>query len=83
MNSGATNIISYIHVCTTVIAMQMVVNFIVDFENNVWTKISGQNVFFEIIGPGGLKFEKFWSGTKHFRTKHFSDRTTEASILLS
>ena len=38
MNSRATNITRYIHVCTTAITMQMVVNFIIDLENNVRTR---------------------------------------------
>ena len=54
MNSRATNITSYMHVCTTAITMQMVVNFIIDLENNVRTKNFRADR--EIIGPGGPKF---------------------------
>ena len=73
MNSRATNITSYMHVCTSAITMQMVVNFIIDLENNVRTKNfradrifrnyrSGRTkIFSENFGPGpnisGPKFQ--------------------------
>ena len=56
MNSRnrATNITSYIHVCTIAITMQMVVNFL---KNNVRAKnLRAQLDVFYIIGPGGPKF---------------------------
>ena len=70
----SSNITSYMHVCTTAITVQMVVNFIIDLENNVRTKNfradrifrnyrSGRTkIFSEHFGPGpnisGPKFQR-------------------------